>query len=514
MSKGFSLMHLKYRNLKVSLLAYLVLPIIIFIIGYLRLYIAIPAAACIVFGFVKACGDNTSDRFTKELTIGRWQFMLLAVIILLWTHLGGLNGLFYQSDDWPWRNAIFHDLVDMKWPVVYENRGSALVYYIGFWLPPAVIAKFTAFITGSAIWTWRAARGALWIWSSLGLMLTALTLMFFVNADKRWKQWAVVAVFILFSGLDIIGAVYTEKLQRLTAPARMHLEWWPLDKKQFSSITTCIYWVFNQSIIPWLATACFLMEKNAKNYVFLGVTCMCSGPLPFVGLVICMVFSWICDAVKSIRSRQLKNLAKETLSASNILLAGIAITLLGIYFISNMSFMSSALQKNELRFIDSVRAYFNRNLIVFYALEVGVYIVLIWHRHLKNPMFYCIAASLLIIPYFHIGASEDFCMRASIPALFILMAYCAEYLTNELPKFRKNGLFKKAAAVAILCALTVGAATPAMEIYRGIYHAITQKTIQLAQDTFGSIGALDDAENFTAAEYENTLFFKYLARRR
>lgn len=39
------------------------------------------------------------------------------------------------------RNAVFMDLVERPWPV--QSGGNALVYYLGFWLPSALVAKLT-----------------------------------------------------------------------------------------------------------------------------------------------------------------------------------------------------------------------------------------------------------------------------------------------------------------------------------------------------------------------------------
>lgn len=506
-------MQLKYRNLKILIMAYLALPMLIFAAGYLRWYFALPAVLCLAYAFIKACGANSAGRYTKEIRIGICQIAILTIVVLLWTYLGGLNGLFYQSNDWPWRNAIYHDLIDFDWPVIYEEKDSALVYYIGFWLPPALLAKLAGLITGSAIWVWRVARGALWLWSSLGLMLTALAIMVYSDADRCWKQWLVVLIFIFFSGLDIIGTHYSERYEWLTSPEVLHLEWWSRNKKQFSSITTCVYWVFNQSIIPWLATISFLMEKDARNYIFLGMACMCSGPFPFVGLVICMAIKWLSTLANDIRLKQLRTNLRSTFSLSNILLAATIFPVLGVFFTSNISFANTESTDAALTLLERISAYFDRKLVVFLLLEVGIYIVLLWHRHVKDVVFYTVAASLVILPYFHVGFSEDFCMRASIPGVFILMVYCAEYMISELPKFLKNPLYKKAICACLICALLVGAVTPLTEMYRGIYHAVTKKTIQLAQDTIGSIGYLDNADNFTAADYSNSLFFKYMARR-
>ena len=64
----------------------------------------------------------------------------------------------------------------------------------------------------------------------------------------------------------------------------------------------------------------------------------------------------------------------------------------------------------------------------------------------------------------------------------------------------------------MVLALLIGACTPLMEMYRGVYHAWNQGTILLAQDWIGSIANLEQANNFTAANFSDMFFFRYLAR--
>jgi len=500
------------RRLKRFSICYLFTPLIIFSVTHLRWHIALPTAACLIFGMLRAMKDNSRPDMIREITLDRAQLALLACIILLWTWLGGLNGLFYQSDDWPWRNAIYHDLVKYRWPVVYPEKGSALVYYIGFWLPPALPAKLTALLTGSQDLAWRVAQGALWLWSSAGLMLIALNLMFLTKADTRAKQWGVVAIFIFFSGMDVIGAAHAGTLQRVLDPEVLHLEWWTHDGKQYSSVTTCLYWVFNQAIVPWLATACFLSEKDARNYVFLGAACLCCGPLPFVGLVICMIARWLIQGIGGLRTGRAAAFVKSAFSLPNLLILALILPVLGVYFLSNISVGNTAPQAGGLSLLGGLKAYVNTGLIAFLALDAGFLCALLWPRHIKSPMFYAVAASLVIIPYFHIGTSEDFCLRASIPALFILMVWCAEYLNDGLPRFKACRLFEKLLLCGLVLALLIGACTPLMEMYRGVYNVWNQGTILLAQDSIGSIASLDQADNFTAANFSDMFFFKHLAR--
>lgn len=505
-------MHLTYQRLKRYSLIYLTLPALVFILGYLRWYVALPAAACLLYGLLRALPENIAPGHKREVTLLPAQMLLLGVVILLWTWLGGLNGLFYQSADWPWRNAIYHDLVDQSWPVIYPEKDRALVYYISFWMPPALPARLVRLLTGNQDLAWRIAQSALWLWSCAGLYLTALTIMFATGADTRAKQWAVVMIFIFFSGMDVIGAAHAGTLERVLSPEVLHLEWWTHDGKQYSSITTCLYWVFNQAIVPWLATACFIMEKDARNYLFLGVACLFCGPLPFVGLAVCMIMRWLFQTADGLRTGRTAAHAKSALSLPNLLILGLIIPVIGCYFFSNFSFGNTASQSGDLSTLESLKAYVSTGLIAFLALDAGIFFALIWNRHFRNPMFYAVAASLVIIPYFHVGTSEDFCLRASIPALFILMTWCAEYLISGLPRFRSCRFFEKCLLIGLILALLTGACTPLMEMYRGVYNAATQKTILLAQDSIGSIGNLELDGNFTAADYTETFFFRFLAR--
>lgn len=57
-------------------------------------------------------------------------------------------------------------------------------------------------------------------------------------------------------------------------------------------MTTCLFWVFNQTVVPWLMTLCVLNEKSVENYALLGLLALPFGPLPFVGLARNVPWPW------------------------------------------------------------------------------------------------------------------------------------------------------------------------------------------------------------------------------
>ena len=58
-----------------------------------------------------------------------------------WCFFAGIGYFYYQSFDYHFRNAVFRDLISYDWPVFYDKADTPLVYYMGFWLVPAALAK-------------------------------------------------------------------------------------------------------------------------------------------------------------------------------------------------------------------------------------------------------------------------------------------------------------------------------------------------------------------------------------
>lgn len=490
-----------YSKIRKLILCYLSAPLILFLVGFLRLPIAVLGCVVVGVALLQACGEKQEE---KILILQRGTIVLLLGILLVWTWLGGLNGLFYQSDDWPWRNAIYRDLIVHEWPVIYPDKDWALVYYVGFWLPPALLSKMIAAIAGNEV-AWKAGQLFLWIWAVIGLILLCLLLFHHLQANTRRQQIFVVLFLIFFSGMDLLGAMGNHSIGQLLLPDTIHLEWWSESGKQYSSLTTCLYWVFNQSVVPWLATLCFCEERNPSNYLLLGMTCFVCGPIPFVGLVVLMLVRCGAWLVQAVQTGSAVKMLCHTFSLRNIALLMTVFPVLSLYYLGNLSVVRGSRQQSVESVVtrSNFGQVFNWPLLLFLLLECGIYILLVWHSHQRDPMFYAVMMSLLFIPFFQVGYGQDFCMRASIPALFVLMTFCGRELLEHPGK---------STTVVLAITLCIGAATPLVEIGRGLYHVISEKTVFLAQDSLGSIENADNASNFVTEEYEDKIFYEYLAR--
>ena len=166
---------LSYSKIKKYAFTALAIPFIVFAIGFLKWYWAVVAVvatlACVWLGaFAKNKNSQESKVVSvvdseKKISVKKWIFILLIVIAAIWVWQSGIGGFWAQSKDYPWRNAIYRDIVLRDWPVYYKLYDSALVYYIAFWLPPALIGKLALLLGANDVVAFQAASVAIYIWS-------------------------------------------------------------------------------------------------------------------------------------------------------------------------------------------------------------------------------------------------------------------------------------------------------------------------------------------------------------
>ena len=561
-------MLVSYSRLKKIAFICLALPSVIFALGFLRWYIGLAVAALVALACVFALRRTTKERSEeKEFFVSKLWLFFIGAAVLLWCYLAGLGNLYYQSGDWWARNAIFRDLISHPWPVTYEIKDAALVYYIGFWLPPALVGKVVLGICGDMEIAFFVGNIFLWLWSALCIFITVLVTSCFTRARRGRTVALLLAVFIFFSGLDIVGTVLGDLDSEIVIGD--HIEWWT-PYYQISSVTTCLFWVFNQAIFSWLTTACFLNEKSVKNYVFLLLACTPCSPFSCVGLGLYMLGEGAVRLVLSLKSKKAIGFLREVFSPQNIL----SLAVLPVYFLyyasnlgvgatkDNIVTLDEPVSLGALLFFGSMICFFsvsaflmhkrgrawgglvalaiisaifvlvailNRSVRKEYVftviLECGVYLLLLWKDNKRRPVFYLTLVLVLICPLIRIGTAADFCMRASMPAVFVLMALSVRLLTERGASLwergersaeqRKHGVI----CTLLIVVLLLGAVTPYKEIERGIVAVAEEGRVVLVNDYVYTLDRVFSGEqkdldrNFIAADYRDKLFFRYLAKR-
>lgn len=534
---------LSYAKTKKYAFAALAIPFIVFAIGWLEWYWAVVAVvatcACVWFGAFakdkKKAEDNVillSDA-EKKMAVKKWIVVLLVVIALIWVWQSGIGGFWAQSKDYPWRNAIYRDIVLRDWPVYYELYDGALVYYIGFWLPPALIGKLALLFGANEVVAFQAASVAIYIWSVLLIVILFGLLITLLKADTTKKQLFVVLGFIFFSGLDILGSI-----EPLGANL-YHLEWWANDY-QYSSFTTCLFWVFNQCIIPWIAFACLLQEKNIRNFVYLGMMCLFSGPLPFVGFFIFCLAIGVIKGVEAFRNKKAVSFLKDIVSPSNMLATVFIFIFIATYLLSNVAIsgggglrvsQDSAIVQSESQASEGVAETTESSTaidfdatgqyVMFILFEVGFYALLIGRKYYKKPLFYVMLIGLLVFPFFKMGGGSDFPMRASIPALFYLYYLVMQFFIQEKHWMQKKGTTNRMLYMMLILVFLLGSITPLVEFYRGCRQVALYSLDNPMEDylyTLSGEGPMGELEsgyeyaNFVSLNPEQETFFRYFAK--
>ena len=307
---------------------YILLPFLIFSAGWLKLYYAIPIVLILLFCYWKVCKD-TPELWLPDITRDNiMRILFIFGVIAIWIYMSGVGKFVYQNNDHPVRNTLFNILVEYDWPVINYDilpekaeqfDAMALIYYIGYWLPSALVGK---------VFGLRAGYYAQAVWTVLGIALVYYFICVKAKKIVIWPLW----IFIFFSGLDIVG-VFLTNADIASYESIWHAEWWSIPY-EYSSMTTQLFWVFNQAIPAWICTMLVYMQKNNRNLVFILACCMLSSTFPFVGLLLIVAFLCFTRkysglerfsmSKKTVKIKEyFKCLIKDTCTVQNVIGGGI-----------------------------------------------------------------------------------------------------------------------------------------------------------------------------------------------
>lgn len=459
---------------------YLILPYLIFFAGWLRWWLAIPAAALVVASSYYCVRDLFGRAPGRGLDQGgdraRWHplVLLLAVAVVL-SVLSGAGGYGAQDSDHPKHNAILKSLVEEPWPVMVASpKGSfPMVYYVAYYLPAGLFGKATG---------WEGANHFLQVWTALGL---ALSMLWFCVLFGR-LTWLAIVVFVFFSGLDVIGATLFRFLEFTGRPDfhwstfdwssidwaslrwwNWQIRWWdPALLRNYSSNMALVFFVPQQALGGWILTGmvCYLLRQNGdwakRSLVFYwALSCLWS-PLVTIGLAPLLAL----DFAES-RASLLERL-KAYGSLAN--LCGLAILgILGLYYLARFADLPFEGDPSTGFGLGNPRMgspmLFLVRVLLFFTLEVGILAWLVWDAASADDprgrrLFRVSLGFLFLLPFFRYGGINDLVMRASIPCLFVFAVYVARALARK-----ETGRTKRLALMAVVA---VAAANPVAEIYR------------------------------------------------
>lgn len=547
-------MNFSYQKLKKIVYVYILLPLFLFCVGFLKVPFAIlggvAVSAIYLITNIEIIKREKSPGEDRCIYVEKKMLFVIAVICIIWCFLGGQGGFFYQSPDWDCRNAVFRDLITHSWPVRYETTGDALVYYIGHWLPSAACARGLYLLTDNLDMAWFFGRILLWLWTALGCFLMMMMIALYVEVNTTKQMFLVVFMLIFFSGMDIVQMAYNVVRGWPSGLSLLHLEWCG-GPYQYSSNTTCLFWVFNQTIIPWLCIMCYMLENTAENYIVMIACGILAGPFPMVGLGIFMLFSIWNRFIGARTKEKIVEFIKELLSIQNLMALFLVMPVLIAYLSSNKIVASTNIGTVMSKFLTTkcvalllmfivllVIWFFFRDKLkgtvwkcrylflalfgigivcltwhykVFYFVEIGAFLLLLWKDYKSDWKYYVIALFLAVAPRISVGYSNDFMMRASIPALIILMLM----IMKSFLMHKNDELCKAIPTVLLMGCVLIGSCTPLVEFYRAVSSTMEAESAEkVVCDPIKTFDCKTEEgyKNFTAEDIDEKIFFRYLAK--
>ncbi len=473
-------------------LVVLAIPIALFLLGWIKLYLSIPLVLAIIVALYFSYRHFTACRLPVLDRTAVVKLAVFAVLVAAWIVLSGVGGMVFQNSDHHLRNSVFEALVNNPWPVVDIDTGSYLVYYLALWLPAALVGKVLGLAAGYAF-------QMLWVF-----IIICLFFLLLFSLLKKIVLWPVL-VFIFFSGMDIIPYLLAAGFEGFFIGR--HIEWHLMF--QFSSITTQLYWVFNQAVPAWLATIFILQQKNFKSSIFLLSLLLLHSPFPSVGILPFMAYKLFwemhphrLDGKRFRIFSYLKSLLFDILSPENI----IAFVIAGasaLYILGNTAAGSRGFVDFSVLDKQGVIITISTVLCEFLLL-----CILIAISRVDTPLLVVTGGTLLVCMLIKIGYANDFVMRASIPALVVLYVLTCKLL-DSCWQSKKWPLF-----ICTVALLLVGSITPISEMARAVNNT-EQITLPGGPNRRETVNFFEEEgarrDNFTGALQE-TFFSKYIMK--
>lgn len=487
-------MKIKGKYIERSAYIWIYSAVAVFVIGFLKWYLAIPAAAAIGVAMYKVfSGESDTSFFVKKKIL-----ILGGIIVVCWMILCGQCGMVHQAADWNGRNAQLNDLVSHSWPVYYQN-GSAFTYYIGHFLLPALAGKLFGI---------NAARVFLMLYTSAGVYLIWLYMVKIVKADTAAKQMLVLLLLIFFGNMEDIRRIVNDLFIGIFHTSSSGIPY------GFTTNSNAFSWAFNQITCAFLVLCIFFDDDTkVENFIVLGVPMLLFSPFMLCGVFVLVAVATVKQIIHY--RKNILAFAKKLLSVQNLCIAIVIFPVLLMYLSGNVfAEKPDELSLQYISYSGRISVY-----IIFVLCEFLLYSICLYPYCKRNVYFYAANAILMILPFFKMGLYNDLVTRASSVGLFVIMILTAEFI------FCQTDMKWVRLRKIIICMLIVIVAIPTANGYIGevknIASGVASKNYHGGwADEWKSYEGLPERYNAVDLKYgyytfdaKEHFFFKYMARK-
>ena len=473
--------------LEVLSILYLLIPVLIFVLGWLKPVIAIPTAILLVGTWLAFVKNMT----TKPMPQLQWKKTLPAVaLVVVWVLWAGTGGVIWQNPwDHKFRNAIFMDLVNRSWPVMQD--GNALCYYIGFWMPASLVGKVLGMEAGYIFQI---------LWAGTGVMLTVFLLWKYLGVQKI----RTVLLLLFYSGLDVLLFLAISVLKKRGASEILQLLYHGTHIELLttyfcsSSNTTLLFWLYNQIVPFWVGFMLILNQRKNKGIFFVYALMIFFCPFPCVALIPAVLYMFVKEQILCNQKPTLCNALKTLLSWENIALIPYLLILV-LYYGSNVAVNKMGIVPLNIRTVALFLAAF--------VAEYGIYLCFIFPKNKNDHLLRIMLITTVLCSFVVMGNSYDFAWRTCIPLAFYVMLLIAKMINCFS--------WKKISSVLLTVALLLGAVTPATEFLRTAHMEVQvlEGMQQARSDTLPTVFTRENNEcydNFIGSG--ESLFFSILCK--
>lgn len=411
-------------------IAYLMVPVFVWLLGWFEWWFAIPACAALGVCLL-------------PVLTGPWRVrcrpgaFALAFVAFAWTMVTASGGVFDGNiPEWVDHRSLLLDLGRQSWPPYVrddladhlggQDALALLRHYIGWHIVPALAARY---------WGVDALNWALPLWTAVGV---ALILLLFTRGWRGGRVFLAAGIFVFFGGMDMLRIVADDTVRfdfRVD-----HIDWMGLSGRTTALDSHMAALMFVPKHFLPAGLYALLLLRAGRNPRFLAVSgillaaaplwsaFVAVGLLPLVAVVIWRAgeqqfwrrwppSQWIAAIGRVSTNAGLRRL----LTWSNLGVAPALCALILLYLASGtLDFRSYFLWDYE--WSEIVRGTLKFYLTEFLALTV--LLVVLRPSLLRKPLFVVSVLTLLFLPLYEYGPSNDLLLRGGMPALMMICHYC------------------------------------------------------------------------------------------
>lgn len=423
---------------------FLALPTVIFCIFWCNWWIALP----LVLLIIKTClsvssGANLGGNV--GFVLRRRDVFLLGIafsLIVLSQYLVGYTGVFTQHGDFASRNAMYGTLCSEVWPVKAEN-GVPMVYYIGGWLPSALISKLAGF----------GCRNHLFMYQNVFILFAAYLLL--CLRLRKVTLTPILAVAILGSVPEIFGTCFDRFFGACWvqdwyfSPAPL----WPSPWKQLSCTV-------NHGAYSFLAGAlCCMRYKNGVTYAFIGALLLVVSPISTIALSPLILYKLmpVCRDIKELVS-------------GNICFMTTALVVMVMF----VFFTQVSTQGARVNFLCAKMLHYgvadDVRILVSYIGTCGIILLLFVRGKMRDAEFWIVFISFALLPLCLYGYNyNEIMLKGPAPLWIFFCLYFAQVMgkkTQMIPRMTA------AVLIGLFCLRGIKAVPRCVEQFRDYEHNI------------------------------------------